>query len=250
MEWSDEGLVLARRRHGESGAVVTLLTREHGRHLGLARGGGGARAGSVYQLGNRVAVRWRGRLEEHLGSFTCELVEEIAARHLDDATRLDALAAATALLATALPERHPYPQLFIASLALLRGLAERDFAAAYVRWEVELLGELGFGLDLAACAVSGASGDLAFVSPRSGRAVGRAAGRAYAERLLALPDFLARPDRAVSGADVAAGLALTGHFLERYVLEATRRSLPAARSRFVERWSRAARLNSRSPTDS
>ena len=238
MEWSDEAIVLARRRHGETSAIVSLFTRERGRHLGLVRGGAGSRAGGVFQPGNRVAARWRARLEDHLGSFTCELVEGLAARALDDADALGALAAATALLETALPERAPYPALYAGTLALARALGGPGDGARYVRWEAALLAELGFGLDLASCGATGVAEDLAFVSPRSGRAVSAGAGRPWADRLLALPRFLADDSAAATARQVADGMALTGHFLERHLLEPARRHLPPARTRYAERFAR------------
>ena len=241
MEWSDEGLVLARRRHGETSAIVSLFTRDHGRHLGLVRGGAGTRAGGLFQPGNLVTARWRARLEDQLGSFACELAEGFAARVLDDSGRLGALAAATAVLETGLPERAPYPALYAATLTLARRLSEPDYAAAYGRWEAGLLAELGFGRDLESCAATGVVDDLAFVSPRSGRAVSAAAGRPWADRLMTLPRFLSDADAEAGPAEIAAALALTGHFLERHLLAPARRHLPAARVRFAEHWSRAAR---------
>src|SRR5260221_8977912 len=168
MEWRDTGFVLATRRHGESALIAELLTREHGRHAGLVRGGQSPRRRAVLQPGNSIAASWRGRLPEHLGTLECELIEAHAARFLDDPDRLAALGAATALLVTALPEREPHGDLY-RSFALL--LAALDSAPAwpqsYVAWECELLAGLGFALDLGSCAATGARDDLAYVSPRS-----------------------------------------------------------------------------------
>jgi DNA repair protein RecO (recombination protein O) len=245
MDWTDQGIVLTRRRHGESAAVVSLLTRERGRHAGLVRGGSGKRAGSLYQPGN--LAHWRARLSEHLGTLTAELVDPFASRVLDDALRLSALTAACALLETALPEREPHTPLFDATLDLLRALAsaagEVSWGSAYARWEMQALAELGFGLDLGACAATGQREDLAYVSPRTGRAVSEGAGAPYADRLFALPAFLAveevgTADPAADAADIAAALRITGHFLERHVFGPHNRRLPAARTRFVERWRR------------
>jgi DNA repair protein RecO (recombination protein O) len=242
MDWTDQGIVLARRRHGESAAVVSLLTREHGRHAGLVRGGAGKRAGSLYQPGNLLAAHWRARLSEHLGTLTAELVDAFASRVLDDALRLAALTSACALLETALPEREPHTPLFDSTLDLLRtlgsGADEVAWGSAYARWETLALAELGFGLDLEACAATGRREDLAFVSPRTGRAVSGGAGAPYADRLFALPAFLSTAGPAAEAAEIAAALRITGHFLERHVFGPHDRRLPAARTRFIERWRR------------
>ncbi len=238
MDWTDDGIVLAARRHGEASALVQLFTREHGRHAGLVRGGAGVRARGVYQPGNLVAARWRARLEEHLGGYTCELLRSHAAAYLDDPLRLAALASACAVTEAALPERHPYPALYDGFGALIDALADEPaWAAVYVRWELGLLDELGYGLDLSACAATGATDDLVYVSPKSGRAVSRAAGEPYRDRLLALPGFLIGRGGA-EPADIVAGFRLTGGFLDRHVFAPHERRLPPARERFVERFAR------------
>ena len=240
MEWRDVGFVMAARRHGESGVVVELLTREHGRHAGLVRGGQSPKIRAVLQPGNEVAAVWRGRLSEHLGTIACELVRSHAARMLDDPDRLAGLAAAAALIAAALPEREPYPDVFASFGRLLQAFDSAvDWPARYVGWERDLLAALGFGLDLSRCAVSGAATDLAYVSPRTGRAVSRAAGLQYHDKLLNLPRFLWRDERA-DPQQIALGLALTEHFLIHHVFAPQGRALPAARSRLAERMSRAA----------
>ncbi len=246
MEWTDQGLVIHRRRHGENAAIVTLFTREHGRHPGLVRGGAGRRGGGLYQPGNLVEVRWRARLSEHLGTYSGELAEGLAARVFDHPLRLDALAAACALLESTLAEREPHLALYTASVDLLRGLERDDWAADYVRWELLCLAELGFGLDLVSCAATGQRNDLAFVSPRTGRAVSAAAGQHLAERLLRLPAFLwqgGTPGGLTPQDAVLDGLTLTGHFLERHVLGPHGRHLPAARIRLVDRWRRSATIS-------
>lgn len=241
MDWTDQGIVLTRRHHGEAAAVVTLLTREHGRHAGLVRGGGGKRGSALYQPGNLLSAQWRARLPEHLGTFTTEMVQSFAARALDDPLRLAGITAACALLETALPEREPHGRLFAATLELLGALDSAidnaAWGAAYVRWECHCLAEMGFGLDLTRCAVTGGQESLAYVSPRTGRAVSREAGAEYAERLLALPVFL--QGGVPTALDVIDGLRLTGHFLERHVLAPQDRRMPPARIRFVDRWRRA-----------
>lgn len=239
MEWTDRGLVVAHRKHGESGAIVALLTREHGRHLGLARGAGGRRSVGLYELGALVAARWRARLPEHLGNWACEMVTPFAAAVLDDAGRLAALTAAVTVIDQAVPEREPHPVLFDATLDLLANLVRDDWAQRYVRWECACLAELGFGLALDRCAVSGAGAMLTHVSPRTGRAVSAEAARPYADRLLALPGFVTDPARPAGGREILEGLALTGHFLERHVLAPLGHRLPAARIRLVDRLRRS-----------
>ncbi len=235
MEWRDAGFVVAVRRHGESGLIVELLTREHGRHLGLARGGQSPRARAVLQPGNEVAAAWRGRLAEHLGTVTCELVCPHAAQLIDDPDRLAALAAAAALVAATLPEREPHGDVFATFAELLASLAAApDWPARYVEWECVLLKALGFGLDLRHCAATGATTGLAYVSPRSGRAVSLAAGRPYHDKLLRLPEFLWR-DAVADASQIAAGMSLTEHFLLHHVLLPQGRALPPARARLAAR---------------
>jgi DNA repair protein RecO (recombination protein O) len=239
MEWRDTGFVLSTRRHGESSLIVELLTSEHGRHAGLVRGGQSPRRRALLQPGNRVAASWRGRLPEHLGTFDCELVEPHAARLLDDPDRLAALDAATALLSAALPEGEPHGDLHASFALLLDALDSGDWAQSYVAWECELLAGLGFGLDLTRCAATGATDDLAYVSPRSGRAVSRAAGLPYHDKLLTLPGFLWR-EAPASRAEIVAGLDLTKYFLVHHVLAPHGGKLPEARERLTDRMRRSA----------
>lgn len=243
MDWTDDGIVIAARKHGESAVILSLLTRERGRHAGLVRGGASARARGIYQAGNLVNAHWRGRLAEHLGGFSCELLRGYAGPLLDDPQRLGALGAFCALLERALPEREPHPALFEDSLHLLdllsvaAGAGADQWAPAYVRWELALLRDMGYGLDLASCALTGETDGLAFVSPNTGRAVTAVAGAPWREKLLRLPDFLREDGDAYGAADPAAvrdGLALTGWFLERHVFAPQNLNLPAARTRFVE----------------
>ena len=255
MEWRDTGFVLAVRRHGESALIAELLTREHGRHAGLVRGGQSPRRRALLQPANQVVANWRGRLPEHLGSLECELVEAHAARFLDDPDRLAAVTAATALLLAALPEREPNAELYQSFAALLTALTPSLPASGgglgrgpaldsgdgwpryYVKWECGLLSALGFGLDLGRCAVTGTADDLAYVSPRTGRAVSRAAAAPYRDKLLALPTFLWR-DSPAKRRDIAAGLALTGYFLLHHLSVPHGRQLPEARERLAERMRR------------
>ena len=237
MDWSDEGIVLATRRHGERALVVQLLTLDHGRHAGLLRGGQSPRARAQWQIGNRLLVSWRARLSDHLGSFAGELVETHAAKLLDDRVRLAALSAATALAASALPEREPHPRAYRGLNDLIAALdADERWAISYVEWEMALLEELGFGLDLATCASTGVTENLLYVSPRSGHAVSAAAGAPYREKLLPLPAFLRAPGngRRPEVKDMLDGLRLTGFFLEQRVFAPHQHKLPAARSRYVD----------------
>jgi DNA repair protein RecO (recombination protein O) len=235
MEWSDDAIVLSSRPHGETGAVLELLTRDHGRHAGLVRGGTSRRIKPTLQPGNSVHVHWRARLEEHLGSFTCELARARAGELMDSRERLAGLNAFTAVTSAAIPEREAHATVFLGAEVLLDAMMAEDAAhwmTLYIRWEVGLLEALGFGLDLNECAATGATTDLTYVSPKSGRAVSRDGAGIYAARLFALPAFLLD-----SGADeptaqdLAAGLALTGHFLVERVLEPHGKEMPPARLR-------------------
>jgi DNA repair protein RecO (recombination protein O) len=239
MDWRDTGFVLTARRHGESAVIVELLTEAHGRHAGLVRGGQSPKRRALLQPGNLVAASWRGRLPEHLGAFEIELVRAHAAGLIDDPDRLAALSSAAALVALALPEHEPHGDVFLGLAGLIAALDSAGWAASYVGWECALLAALGFGLDLSACAATGVNDDLAYVSPRSGRAVSRSAGRPYHDKLLPLPGFLWRETQA-GGADIVAGLDLTGHFLHHHLLEPQGRGLPEARARLVERLRRLA----------
>jgi len=234
MQWTDEGIVLGSKRHGEANAILELMTRAHGRHLGLVRGGASSRLRPVLQPGNRVSSTWRARLDEHLGHYVVEGLDARAASFLPVP---HALYGTTHLAAPCrlLPERDPHPQIHAALEEVLDGLLDRRRAGAgVVRFELLLLAELGFGLDLSTCAASGAEDDLVYVSPKSGRAVSRQAGEPWKDRLLLLPAFLRE---AVAGdpspQDVADGFVLTGFFLARHVLEPRGLSLADARASFI-----------------
>ena len=241
MEWSDDAIVLSVRAHGESSAIVDALTREHGRHAGLVRGGGSRKARAELQPGNSLRVVWRARLSEHLGSYTAEPARARSGRLMERREALMGLNAFTAVTAAALPEREPHGFIYEAALILLDAMSEGAFAdwgPLYVRWEVGLLDELGFGLDLTQCAATGATDELTFVSPRSGRAVSEAAAAPWRERLFALPPFLLGSQNAVTMADIASGLSLTAHFLAERVLAPHGKQMPAARLRLEELASR------------
>jgi len=232
MDWRDTGFVLTTRRHGESALIVELLTEMHGRHAGLVRGGVGRRARGAIQPGNRVQLEWKARLSEQLGTFTWELIAPDGTRWLGDPKRLAAVVSACALVDATIPERESHPAAYGALAGLLGALAVEDWASRYVRWELGLLTELGYGLDLSSCAATGTNDDLAFVSPRTGRAVSLSAGEPYRDRLLALPSFLGT-GRAGEPDELRAGLALTGHFLERWVFATVGKRVPPARARLV-----------------
>ncbi len=235
MEWSDEGVVLSVRAHGETAAVVDLFTRAHGRHSGLVHGGRSRRLRPVLQIGNHVDATWKARLADNLGHYNVELRRGFAAPLMEDAAALAAITSMAAL-ARLLPERDPHPNLFEITLFVLGYLSDvAVWPALVVRWEMALLDELGFGLDLATCAATRTAADLVYVSPKSGRAVSAEAGEPYKDRLLALPGFLRAGGAAGSFAkeDIAAGFALTGYFLEARVLAPHGLAMPEARGRLV-----------------
>jgi DNA repair protein RecO (recombination protein O) len=234
MQWTDEGIVLGVKRHGEANAILELMTREHGRHLGLVRGGAGSRMRPVLQAGNTVNAVWRARLDEHLGSYTIEGMRLRAATFF---AASHAVYGVTHLagLARLLPERDPHPAIHAALDEILDRLGDASVAAPLVvRFEVKLLSELGFGLDLDICASTGARNDLIYVSPKSGRAVSRNAGEPWANKMLRLPAFIGDPAIQPSGADLADGFALTGFFLARHLFEPRGSSLPEARQHFIQ----------------
>ena len=231
MEWRDTGTVIGVQKHGETAVVLELMTREHGRHRGLVHGGRSRKRQPILQLGNTVEAQWRGRLDEHLGTFTVEPAALRAGELLASPVALYGAQAAAALLRL-LPEREAHPRLAEGMDVLLANLNAPAVAGALmVRFEAQVLEELGYGLDLSACAATGQVDDLTHVSPKSGRAVSRDAAAPYADKLLELPAFL-RPDRrpgdnrAGSLDDLLAGFRLTGHFLDRYRAEAGLRPPP------------------------
>ena len=239
MDWSDEGIILSTRTHGETNAIVEVLTQAHGRHLGLVRGGRSRRQRPALQPGNVVKAQWRARLAEHLGNYTLEMIEARAALALDDATALAGLSTLCAL-ARQLPEREPHSALHDTARLVLDHINEPDiWPGLLVRWEMGLLEELGFRLDLSACAKTGGTQELIYVSPKSGRAVSREAGAPYAAKLLVLPAFL-KPNGGTELApqDLLAGFALTGHFLELNVFGPRGLTMPEARGRLLVRLAR------------
>jgi DNA repair protein RecO (recombination protein O) len=239
MDWRDEGAVLSVRRHGESAAILELFTESHGRHAGIVRGGASRKLAPILQPGAQLDVTWRARLDQHLGSYTVEPLKSRAAAVMSDRLALAALNAVTALLGFCLPEREPHPQLYRRSIALLDMLGEGElWPLVYLRWEMTLLEDMGFGLDVSECAATGAAEDLVYVSPRTGRAVSRAGAGTWADRLLPLPPCMIGVG-AGSPPEIAAGLRTTGHFLETHLATSLGdRPLPEARRRFTDAYAR------------
>ena len=242
MEWQAPAIVLSARPHGEGGAVVSVLTEAQGRHAGLVRGGASRGQAATWQAGNLVETRWVARLAEQLGALSGELARPAAALAMEDPLSLALLGAACAVAEGALPEREAHPQVFHGLLAIIVRLPGEPAALLpdYVRWEAGLLAEIGYGLDLSRCAVTGEMEGLAHVSPRTGRAVSEAAAGPWRERLLPLPGFLLGPERDRANdrsgpAAWAAGLRLTGHFLARDAFGQFGRPLPVPRLLLADR---------------
>ncbi len=232
MEWREEGILLGARRHGEHAAILDLFTAAHGRHLGVLRGGASRKMAPLLQPGAQLDATWRARLDAHLGAYTVDLITSRAAEAMEDRSALAGLTAICAILSFALPEREAHPALYARSLALLDGLGAARWAQAYLSWELALLEETGFGLDLTRCAVSGTTEDLAFISPRTGRAVARAHAGEWADRLLPFPNALL--GQSAGPEDLAQGLRVTGHFLETHLAPALGdKPFPPARARLV-----------------
>ena len=259
MDWSDRAIVLGARKQGEDSLVLSVLTESQGRWHGLVRGGARSRQRGGYEPGALVDVAWHARLAEHLGYFRVEPLRNVTALLLDDPLRLACLEAACALVDLCLPEREPHPRSFAGLEALLASLGEdAGYADRHLHWEADLLAELGYGLDLATCAVTGAGEGLAYVSPRTGRAISAAAASTaemanWRDRLLVLPRRLGGVGRVGEGppstgpagelADLLDGLALTAHFLDREVLSPRGAALPPARARYVDRIARLMALS-------
>ena len=234
MEWHDEGIVLGARKHGETSAILEVMTRAHGRHLGLVRGGRSRKQQPVLQPGNRLSLSWRARLDEHLGVFQAEPLAFNAARLLDSAMAMHGLMTLAAHLRL-LPERDPHAALYETLGIVIDHLGDPASAAELVvRFELLVLDDLGFGLDLSRCAATGLSDDLAYVSPKTGRAVSREAGAPWRDKLLALPTFLRRGEkRGADRAGIEEAFRLTGFFLARNVYEPRAIAEPEARAAFL-----------------
>jgi DNA repair protein RecO (recombination protein O) len=233
MEWRDEGIILGTRRHGETSAILEVMTRVHGRHLGLVRGGRSRKQQPVLQAGNRVDIIWRARLDEHLGTFQVEALDLNAARLFDSAAAIYGLQTLAGHLRL-LPERDPHERLYETLGLVIEHLDDPAAAGELlVRFEIMMLDELGFGLDLSECAATGAHDDLAYVSPKSGRAVSRGAGEPWRDRMLALPAFLLQTELRADAAAIEDAFRLTGFFFARHVYEPRGFSEPEARASFL-----------------
>jgi DNA repair protein RecO (recombination protein O) len=239
MEWTDDSIVLGVKRHGETSVILELMTHGHGRHLGLVRGGGAsARQRGVLQPGNALRATWRARLDEHLGNYTVEGLNLRAAGFLPAAHAVHGVTHLAALCRL-LAEREPHAAIYDALESILDHLGDPHVAAPMIaRFELDFLAELGFGLDLSSCAATGATADLIYVSPKSGRAVSRDAGEAYRDRLLRLPAFLHSDTTPESASDLADAFSLTGFFLDRHAFSPRGLPLPEARAHFVTALSR------------
>jgi DNA repair protein RecO (recombination protein O) len=243
MEWQDDAFVLSARAHGETGAIVELLTERHGRFAAHVAGAASRKMKPFLQPGARVLAAYRARTADNLGSAQIEPVGEGPSTLFDDPLALAGLSAAAAMAQGALPEREPHPGAFAAFQALVSAFAIDDiWPAIFVRFEAGLLDEMGFGLDLTRCAATGVLDDLVYVSPKTGRAVSREAGEPYRDRMLTLPPFLLSSQGGLMDGDVAAGFALTGHFLEQFVFAPLNRPLPAARVWLIDKLAAAGRL--------
>ncbi|MEX0277574.1 MAG: DNA repair protein RecO [Ruegeria sp.] len=239
MDWRDHGILLTSRRHGETAAIVEVFTEGHGRHAGVVRGGASRKIAPTLQPGAQVDVHWRARLEEHLGSFQVEPLRSRAAAAFSGRLALAGLNAVVALLSFCLPEREPHPAIYKQTEQLMDLLGQDEiWPLAYLRWELALLEELGFGLDLTVCAVTGARSGLVYVSPKTGRAVSAEGAGEWADKLLPLPPCL-RGEGAAPDEEIAQGLQTTGYFLEHHLAPSLGHNpLPEARARFVEKFIR------------
>lgn len=233
MEWRSEGILLSARRHGENAMIIQVFTPDHGLHAGVVRGGASRKTAPILQPGAQLDVTWKARLEEHLGAFTVEPLKSRAAAVMGDRRALAGLNSLCALLSYALPERDAYPEFYAQTLMVFDLLGESEhWPVAYLHWELALLEEMGFGLDLDSCAVTGATQELIYVSPRSGRAVSRQGAGEWADKLLPLPDCLKFPSGDAAG--LMDGLRITGYFLNARLAQGVEAALPEARARLVD----------------
>lgn len=235
-EWNDTALILSSRPHGEAGAIVNILTESHGRYAGLVRGGQSSKMRGVLQLGNLVDVRWRARLEEHLGTMSFDLIKPYASVVLDDAFRLAGLSSVCAIMESVLPEREPAQGVYEATEIVVQMIADmdsEDWLGGYIRWEVGMLSAAGYALSLERCGVTGQSEGLLYVSPRTGVAVTEAGAGVHAPKLLRLPSFLGGVSKKTLEEDLVDGMELTGHFLEQKVFGFQHQALPPPRVRLL-----------------
>ncbi|MGJ8626006.1 MAG: DNA repair protein RecO [Sulfitobacter sp.] len=239
MEWRDQGILLSARKHGETSSIIEMFTPTQGRHVGVVRGGTSRKVAPILQPGAQLDVVWRARLEDHIGSYSVEPVRSRAVAAMGDRLALAGLNTVTALLSFCLPEREAHAALYDRTQALLDLLGQTDvWPLAYLQWEMGLLEEMGYALDLSACAVTGATEGLCYVSPKSGRAVSLNGAGDWVDRLLPLPEVM-RGEGAGSNAEIAQGFVTTGYFLEQHLAQDLGgKPLPEARARFVEAFSR------------
>ncbi|WP_171125257.1 MULTISPECIES: DNA repair protein RecO [unclassified Ruegeria] len=239
MDWRDHGILLTSRRHGETSAIIEVFTEAHGRHAGVVRGGASRKISPILQPGAQLDVLWRARLEEHLGTFQVEPLRSRAAAAFSGRLALSGLNAVVALLSFSLPEREPHPGVYKQTEQLMDLLGQDEiWPLAYLRWELALLEELGFGLDFSACAVTGATEGLVFVSPKTGRAVSKQGAGEWADRLLPLPLCL-KGEGTAPDSEIAQGLRTTGYFLEHHLAPSLGHNpLPEARARFIDQFTR------------
>ena len=234
-DWQDEGIILGNKPYAELHSVTTILTKSHGRHAGLVQAGQSSKKRSMLQLGSLVDAQWRARLDEQLGTFKLELSKNYSALMIDTPLRLSALSSMCSLLESSLPEREPQPTLWQATTALLQILSlskdDKEWLNFFVKWELGLLQELGFALKLDACGVTGSSNELAYVSPKSGSAISKPAAGVYADRLLVLPMSLGGHVKIDN--EPAAGIKITGHFLQKNIYNPINKQLPSARQRLA-----------------
>ncbi len=234
MEWQDQAIILSAKPHGENNVVVELLTEKHGRHAGMVRGGRSKKHRPVLQPGNHVSAVWKARLVEHLGFYAIELIQAHAAVLMEDRAALAGISS-MCTLARYLPERDPHPGMFDAGLLILQYIENKDiWPCLLIRWEMELLNQLGFQLDFSECAATGSKENLIYISPKSGKAVSEEAGEPYKDKLLKIPHFLRQGSNNQGTAEeIRLGFTLTGFFLEKYVLEVRNQTLPETRNRLL-----------------
>lgn len=236
MEWTSEGVIVSVRKYGENSVIIDTLTPTHGRHLGVVRGGASRKMAATLQPGSQVKLEWRARLEEHLGNFRVEQLES-RSDMFDDRLRLAALSSICSIVTFSFPERMPVAELYNSTLNLMDTLnTGGDWKPLYALWELQVLEEMGFGLDLTSCAVTNVTQDLIYVSPKSGRAVSRKAAGEWMERLLPLPSFLRNKFETANNEDILNSLKTTGHFLSSWLAASLgERKLPEARNRLISR---------------
>ncbi len=237
MKWSDTAIILSSRKLGENSAIIGLMTPKHGFYKGVDRWAFSKSKRGLYQRGNIVSANWQARLHEHLGNISCELMRPVAAIIMDDPTKLAVMNSAVGMVENILAEREKQPVIYACLEALIDSLCnEGDYLAEYVKLEFNLLVCSGFGIDLERCAATGRKDDLVYVSPRSGRAVNREAGKPYHDKLLRLPAFLhsaPEEDHKVSAGEIREGMRLCGYFIHERIFTQRNIPSPSARARLI-----------------